>query len=144
MYLKMETACFFGTFIIIYKTIYLWLYSPLLDLGRFFSFLILYTVGRTPWTGDQPVARPLPTHRTTQTQNKGTQTSMHWLGFEHTIPAFEDSSCLSRRGHCDRHLQDYTASLSKNSSLNIFRRKKLKSHKVFLLRLFLTPNSLKT
>jgi hypothetical protein len=27
----------------------------LLDLGRFFSFLMLYTVGRTPWTGDQPV-----------------------------------------------------------------------------------------
>jgi hypothetical protein len=24
----------------------------LLDLGRFFSFLILYRVGRTPWTGD--------------------------------------------------------------------------------------------
>jgi hypothetical protein len=40
----------------------------LLDLSRFFSFLILYAVGRTPWTGDQPVARPLPTHRTTQTQ----------------------------------------------------------------------------
>jgi hypothetical protein len=36
----------------------------------------LYTVGRTPWTGDQPVARPLPAHRTAQTQNKGTQTSM--------------------------------------------------------------------
>jgi hypothetical protein len=36
----------------------------LLDLGRFFSFLILYTLCRTPWTGDQPVAR---THRTTQT-----------------------------------------------------------------------------
>jgi hypothetical protein len=33
----------------------------LLDLGRFFSYLIVYTVGRTPWTGDQPVARPLPT-----------------------------------------------------------------------------------
>jgi hypothetical protein len=27
-----------------------------------------YTVGRTPWTGDQPVARPLHAHRTTQTQ----------------------------------------------------------------------------
>jgi hypothetical protein len=39
-----------------------------------FGFLILYTVGRTPWTGDQPVARPLPTHRTTQTQNKRTHT----------------------------------------------------------------------
>jgi hypothetical protein len=39
----------------------------------FFSFLILYTVGRTPWTGDQPVVRPLPIHRTSQTQNKHTQ-----------------------------------------------------------------------
>jgi hypothetical protein len=27
----------------------------LLDLSRFFIFLILYKVGRTPWTGDQPV-----------------------------------------------------------------------------------------
>jgi hypothetical protein len=46
----------------------LWLYSPFsLDFVRFFSFLILHTVGRTPWTGDQPVARPLPTHRPTQT-----------------------------------------------------------------------------
>jgi hypothetical protein len=42
------------------SSLYLWLYSPLLDLGCFFSFLILYTVGTTPWTGDQPVARPLP------------------------------------------------------------------------------------
>jgi hypothetical protein len=41
----------------------------LLDLGSFFSFLILYTVGWTLWTGHQPVARPLPAH-TTQTQNK--------------------------------------------------------------------------
>jgi len=24
------------------------------------------TVDRTPWTGDQPEARPVPTHRTTQ------------------------------------------------------------------------------
>jgi hypothetical protein len=50
---------------------------------------LFYTVGRTPWTRDQPVARPLPTHRTTQTQNKGTQTSMPWVGFEPMIPAFE-------------------------------------------------------
>jgi hypothetical protein len=49
----------------------------------------LYTDGRIPWTGDQPVARPLPTHRTTQTQNKHTETSMPWVGFEPTIPAFE-------------------------------------------------------
>jgi hypothetical protein len=51
----------------------LWLYSPLLGLGRFFSYFIPYTVGIIPWTRDQPVARPLPTHRTTQTQNKRTQ-----------------------------------------------------------------------
>jgi hypothetical protein len=41
----------------------LWLYSPLLGLGRSFSFFILYTVGRTPWTGDQPVTIHLHTHR---------------------------------------------------------------------------------
>jgi hypothetical protein len=36
-----------------------------------FQFLFLfYTAGRTPWRGDQPVTRPIPTHRTTQTQNK--------------------------------------------------------------------------
>jgi hypothetical protein len=31
----------------------------------FFSFVMLYTVGRTPLTGDQPIARPLPTHKYT-------------------------------------------------------------------------------
>jgi hypothetical protein len=53
-----------------------------------FSILILYTVGRTPWTGNQQIGRPLATHRTTQTQNKRTQTSMPWVGLEPTIPAF--------------------------------------------------------
>jgi hypothetical protein len=36
---------------------------PLLQLRNLF-----YTDGNTPWTTDQPVARPLPTHRTTQTE----------------------------------------------------------------------------
>jgi hypothetical protein len=39
--------------------------------------------------GHQPVVRPLPTHRTTQTQNKRTQTSMPHAGFEATIPVFQ-------------------------------------------------------
>jgi hypothetical protein len=43
----------------------------------------------TPWTGYQPVARPLPTQRTAQTQNKPTHTSMPRVGFVPTIPAFE-------------------------------------------------------
>jgi hypothetical protein len=54
-----------------------------------FQFLTLYTVGRTPWTGDQPVARALPTRKTTRTQNKRIQTSMPQVGFEPTIPVFE-------------------------------------------------------
>jgi hypothetical protein len=72
----------------------IWLCSPLLDLGRFFSFFILYTVSRTPWTGDQPVALPLSIHRTTQTQNKRTQTSMPLVGFEPTIPVFEQEKTV--------------------------------------------------
>jgi hypothetical protein len=49
-------------------TFFIRLYSPFVGPWPLFSVvLILYTVGRTPWTGDQPVARPLPTHRTTRT-----------------------------------------------------------------------------
>jgi hypothetical protein len=70
-------------------SIYLWLYSPLLGFGRFFSFFIFYTVSRTPLTGDQPIPRPLPAHRTTQTQTKRTQTLMPRVGFEPKIPVFE-------------------------------------------------------
>jgi hypothetical protein len=48
-----------------------WLYSPLFGPGLFFSFVIfIYTDNRAPWMIDQRVARPLLTHRTTQTQNK--------------------------------------------------------------------------
>jgi hypothetical protein len=71
------------------------------------SFLIFYTVGRAPWTGDQSVVRSLPIDRTTQTQNKRTQTAMPRVEFEPTIPVFgagEDSSCLKPRGPCDRHI----------------------------------------
>jgi hypothetical protein len=66
----------------------LWLYGPY-GLWRLVQFLKLYTVGRTLWTGDQPVVRPLPTHRTTQTRNQRTETSMPRVEFEPTIPMFE-------------------------------------------------------
>jgi hypothetical protein len=71
------------------RTIYLWLYSPLLDLGRFYRFLIMHTVGKSPWTGEQPVAKPLTTYRPTQTQNKRTKTSMPCVRFDPMIPAFK-------------------------------------------------------
>jgi hypothetical protein len=66
-----------------YISIYLWLYRPLLGLGGFFTFLISYTVYRTPWTRDQPG------HRTAQTQNKRTQTPMPQVAFEPTIPVIQ-------------------------------------------------------
>jgi hypothetical protein len=50
---------------------------------------LFYTVGRTPWTSDQPFPRPLPIYRTAQTQNKYTQTSMPRVEFDPTIPMFE-------------------------------------------------------
>jgi hypothetical protein len=59
------------------------------DLGRFFSFLIYTQLVGLLGRGDQPVARPLSIHRTTQTQNKRTQASMSGEGFEPTIPVFE-------------------------------------------------------
>jgi hypothetical protein len=42
------------------------------------TFSILYTVGMTPWTGDQPVARPLPIHRTTQRINAYRHPCFEW------------------------------------------------------------------
>jgi hypothetical protein len=71
---------------------------PLLSL----QFLNPTTAGRTSWTGDEPVARTLPTHK----QNK--QTGIHALSgirsHDHNVRAGEGSSCLRRSGHCDRHL----------------------------------------
>jgi hypothetical protein len=62
--------------------------TALVELGGLFTFLI-YTqsigfLGR--W-----IVRQLPTHRTAQTQNKHTQTSMPRVGFELTIPVFEQA-----------------------------------------------------
>jgi hypothetical protein len=85
-----------------------WLYGPLLVLGRFFSFLILYTVGRTSTTWRQPVARPLPAQRIAQIQNKRTQTSMPQVGFVSTISLFE-------RARTD---QDRAATVIGNTSLH--------------------------
>jgi hypothetical protein len=59
--------------------------SPMLGLGRLSVSWSFYTVGRTPWMGDQPFARPLLAHRTEQTQNKHRQTCMSQVGFGRTI-----------------------------------------------------------
>jgi hypothetical protein len=68
--------------------------QPFVGPWPLFQFLDLYTVGRTPWTGDQPVSRPLPAYRTVQTPNKRTQISMPQMGFEPTIPVFEGAKTV--------------------------------------------------
>jgi hypothetical protein len=60
-----------------------------LELGHFYSSLILYKVGRTPWFRDHSVARPLPTYRTTKTRNMHSQISMPRKEFELTTPVFD-------------------------------------------------------
>jgi hypothetical protein len=70
----------------VYLTTYLPIYlsmvlEPIVGPWPLFECLNLYTVGMTPWTGDQPVA--------TQTQNRRTQTSIPLVGFEPAIPLFK-------------------------------------------------------
>jgi hypothetical protein len=71
---------------------------PLLQFRKFF-----YTGGRTPWTSDQPIARPLPKHRTTQHR---INTHIHALSgirtHDSSARASEDNSCFRPCGHCDR------------------------------------------
>jgi hypothetical protein len=64
-------------------------------------FLFFYTVGRTPWPGDQPVARPLPIYRTAQIQNNRRQISMLQVGFEPTIPVFERAKTANALDRAD-------------------------------------------
>jgi hypothetical protein len=65
------------------------------------------TVGRTPWTRDQPVARPLPAHRTAHKHR--INTDIHALSGIRThnlgVRASKNSSCLRQHGHCDRPSQ---------------------------------------
>jgi hypothetical protein len=73
------------------QSFYLWLYSSLLERGKKNLFpSSFYTVGRTPWTGEVPVTRPLPA----KTQNKRTQTSMPQVEFELTITVFEHAKTV--------------------------------------------------
>jgi hypothetical protein len=68
------------------------LHSPFVGPWPLFQFTDLihkYTVSRTPWSGDQLVTRPLPTHKRTQTQNECTRRSMPPVGFKPTILVLE-------------------------------------------------------
>jgi hypothetical protein len=72
-------------------------YTVLLLCRGFHFYFGSYTVGRTPWSSDRPVTRPLPKYGVTQTQNKRAHTSnMHALSGirtkDHCLRESEDSS----------------------------------------------------
>jgi hypothetical protein len=85
-----------------------------------------FTDGRTPWTSDQPVARLLPKHTTTQKQNKHIHTSnIHALSgiptHEPSVRASEVSSCLRPRGYCDRQNPVYSHSILRDNMFCTYR-----------------------
>jgi hypothetical protein len=73
---SISLSIYLSIYLSIHLPTYLWLYSLLLDLGRFFSFVIFFTqtVGLLGRGISPSQGRYL--HTTTQTQNKRTQTSM--------------------------------------------------------------------
>jgi hypothetical protein len=99
---------------------------PFMDLGCLFTFLI-YTQSVGPLGRGISPSQSRYLHRTAQTQNKRTQTSMRRVGFEPTIPVFERAkavvSCLRLRGHCDSHLcaarMQFVFVLYKHSELSL-------------------------
>jgi hypothetical protein len=94
----------------------LWHYSPSgprptsMNLSDHFGFSRSYTFGRTPWAGDQLVARPLPVHKHRKTHTH--KLNIHALsGIRSQDPGFqasEDSTCLRPLGYRDRRSAPYT------------------------------------
>jgi hypothetical protein len=60
-------------------SICVWLYCPLLDLGLFFSFLLLYTVDRIPWRGGGSARRNSAMYTQDSTSTKYTHIDIHSL-----------------------------------------------------------------
>jgi hypothetical protein len=96
--------CRLSIYLSIYLSTYLSLYSPFVEPWPLFQFLnrwVSLSVGSAR-------RKPLLTHRTTQSQNKCTRTSMPPVGCELTIPAFEraktvhvsDRAATVIGGHC--------------------------------------------
>jgi hypothetical protein len=73
---------------------------------------LFYTDSRIPWTSNEPITRPLPTHRTTQTQNKHTHRHpyLEWIQtHDPSVRANEDGSCLKPCGHCDQQFNIFSS-----------------------------------
>jgi hypothetical protein len=74
---------------------------PLWGTGLISQFLDHFTVGRTPWTGDQLVAKPIHKHRTTQTQKNIHIPKIHALsGIRTHDPGFRPLGYRDRPSLC--------------------------------------------
>jgi hypothetical protein len=64
----------------------------------------IWKIGRTPWTGDEPNARPIPTQRTTQHRKTLThiRASSGIRTHDPCVRTAENSTCLRPLGHWDR------------------------------------------
>jgi hypothetical protein len=73
-----------------------------------FSFLTLYTVGRTLGRGICPSqGRYLHTGQQKHRINVDIEASIRIRTHDSSIRASEDTSCLRPCGHCDRHMTQY-------------------------------------
>jgi hypothetical protein len=102
----------------------LWLYSPLLGLGHFFCFLILYS--RQDSLDGASARRKASAYTQNTNRINAHNSDIHTLGGNRTHdPSIPDSSYLRPRGHCDRPGMDIvqfhvflTSALVDNSQLD--------------------------
>jgi hypothetical protein len=88
---------------------------------RFVSLQFLNPKIVGPWTGDQPVVRPLPTQNKTNRINSDIHALSEFRIHGPNVRESEEGSCLIRSGHCDRRpdtklslFADDTALFAKN------------------------------
>jgi hypothetical protein len=92
----LSTRIYLSAYLPVCLSIYLWLYSPFVGSRPISQVLDLLHRGYDSLDGGSVRCKAATcTHRTAQTQNKRTQTSMPQVGFEPTIPAFELDKTVS-------------------------------------------------
>jgi hypothetical protein len=89
-----------------------WFFQTIQGPGLLFSSVIIFHRRYDALDECQSVTRPLPKHRTTQTQNKRIHTSnIHALSrirtHDPSVRASADSSCLRPLGYCDRRCTEH-------------------------------------
>jgi hypothetical protein len=92
----------------IHPSIHIWLYSPFFDLGRFFSFLDLYTQAIGLLGQEISPLQGRYIHTEQHKHRINAHTNSHSLSgiatHDPSVWTSEDISCLRPRDHCDRHI----------------------------------------